>query len=60
MNLRLATLYILVLAVACQGDLDQGDIRLRRLKERSHQTRNRIMTFSKSDFEYFPPHSGSM
>lgn len=44
----LALLFVCVLA-----DVDQGTVRLNKLKERSLQTSNRVISFSKSDFEEY-------
>ena len=52
MNIKIATFAILILAALASSDLDQGTIRLNRLKERSLQTSNRVISFNKADFEY--------
>jgi thioredoxin-like negative regulator of GroEL len=53
MILKITTLVVLLLAVAAQTDIDEGTIRLQRLRERSLQSSNRIMTFNRQDFEEF-------
>jgi hypothetical protein len=59
MTLKLTTLAVLILLAASFGDKDQGTIRLNALRKRSYDTRNRIISFSHSDFEYFPYYSDS-
>ena len=57
MKLKIATLvFLLVVAAVGEDDLDQGTIRLQRLKERSLETRNRIINFNHADFQYDLPH----
>jgi hypothetical protein len=52
-KLRTATLLLLALSVLAAADLDQGAVRLDRLRERSLQTSNRIISFSRADFEEY-------
>lgn len=53
-QLKIATLALFLLLAVCNADHDQGTLRLHRLQERSLQSRNRIIPFSSSDFEYIP------
>ncbi len=54
MKLRFTIFAVLLLLVSAAKELkglDEGDVRLLTLRERSLESRNRIITFSKADFE---------
>lgn len=60
MRIGFATLVLLLAAVAIASEVDAGTLRLQRLQERSNKESNRIIPFTKQDFQYQYVHSGSM
>lgn len=53
MILKITTLVVLLLAATAHTDVDEGTVRLQRLRERSLQSSNRVINFNKADFEEF-------
>ena len=59
MRILIATLALLLVASAIAYEVDAGTLRLQRLQERSNMERNRIIPFSKQDFQYSITNLGS-
>jgi hypothetical protein len=57
MRVAIATLVLLLAATALASEVDAGTLRLQRLRERSNKESNRIIPFSKQDFQYIDPSS---
>lgn len=51
MKIRIATLLVMLLALVWANEVDAGTLRLQRLLERSNKESNRIIPFSKQDFQ---------
>jgi hypothetical protein len=51
-DLKLTTLLVLLCVSLCQIDQDAGAKRLQELRLRSQNSSNRIINFTKTDFEY--------
>jgi hypothetical protein len=51
MRILIATLVLLLAACVVASEVDAGTLRLQRLQERSNQERNRIIPFTKQDFQ---------
>ena len=51
MRILIATLFLLLAATATANEVDAGTLRLQRLQERSSKESNRIIPFSRQDFQ---------